>query len=518
MKTRTCSVIMAGIALCCSSMTVDAIEIKGNVRSATAENATIATEGELVPNIGDPVEVYFKLPGSDAEISVGSGKVTAVRGDSIEAKIDKATGTVSKDQLARITSGKPQKRGVISGAAASPATSASTASQSSPADGRDPSFAFIDLSKIFAEHPKRKDAEAKINEKRNAAKVEYDARASDYRKALDEYNALDRKISAAPKTEQAQLASERDDKLATIKDMERSIKEFAATRQKEMDGDAAKMRTEIVAEITAIVQRLGAPNINLLLDSSAQSAFGNPVVLHFPSEADMSDRVSSALEKKAPNPFKAMRPVEIAMVDVYRVYKSHNKAKPLEAKMAEAKNAKTDYDRQHLQYMSKNMHEIIVGEIMAAINTRTPSGSSSLLLNKGATCRSGLPFVMFSSVVPDHADEIIATVNGSGANQSSSAAWPTVSSATVKFGTLDETRMADAVPDIKSADTAAGKPLPELTVEKIKGAVAQAAGKAGLNVVFNTTGQSPHGAPLFLISRNLPDITEQVLTNLKMGK
>jgi hypothetical protein len=140
-------------------------------------------------------------------------------------------------------------------------------------------------------------------------------------------------------------------------------------------------------------------------------------------------------------------------------------------------------------------------------------------LNKGATSRSGLPFILFSSGVPDHADEIIATVNGSGANnESSSAPWPTISSAKVRFGTFDETRMADVVPDMKSADTTAGKPLPELMVEKIKGAVAQAAGKAGINVIFNTTGQSLNGVPLFLVSHNLPDVTEEVVTNLKAAK
>ncbi|HEY3165724.1 MAG TPA: OmpH family outer membrane protein [Candidatus Binatia bacterium] len=513
MKTRTGSAITAGIALFCWCTTVDAVEIKGTVRSATADAATIAIEGESAPNAGDPVEIYFRLPGADAEISVGSGKVTAVRDDSVEARIDKATGTVSKDQLARITSDKPKKR---SGTAAQSPATVPPDKQTVAGDGRNPGFAFVDLNKIFKEYPKTKAAEAKINEKKNAAKEEYDARAKDYRKALDEVNALDRKITAAPKTEQAQLASERDDKIATIKEMERSIKEFSDTRQKELQDDTMKMRNEIVAEITGTLQRLSAQNINLLLDLSAQSASGNPVVLHFPSEADMSERVSSALEKKAPSPFKAMRPLEIATVDVYRVYKSHNKAKPLEAKIAEAKNAKTEYDQRQLQYMSKNMHEIIVGEIMAAVNARITAESSPLLLNKGATCRSGLPFVMFSSGVPDHADEVIATVNGSGANnQPSSTAWLTISSAKVKFGTFNETRIADAVPDMKSADAVAGKPLPELTVEKIKGAVAQAAGKAGLNVVFNTTGQTLNGVPLFLLSRNLPDITEDVVAKLK---
>jgi len=84
-------------------------EIKGTVRSATKNTATIAIQGQLTPNVGDPVQIYFKLAGSDVEISVGSGKVTTVHPGSIEAKIDKATGTVATDQLARITSQNPKK-------------------------------------------------------------------------------------------------------------------------------------------------------------------------------------------------------------------------------------------------------------------------------------------------------------------------------------------------------------------------------------------------------------------------
>lgn len=104
---------IASIALFCCRTDVDAVEIKGTVRSATAADATIAAEGEFIPNVGDPVQVFFKLSGTDSEISVGTGKVSAVKADFIEAKIDKATGSVGKDQLVRITSQNPQNRSVV---------------------------------------------------------------------------------------------------------------------------------------------------------------------------------------------------------------------------------------------------------------------------------------------------------------------------------------------------------------------------------------------------------------------
>jgi hypothetical protein len=107
----------------CSAIAVGA-EIRGTVQTASGETATIAIEGESAPNVGDPVEIFFKLPGADEEISVGSGKVTAVNADIVEAKIEKATGTVSKDQLVRINSQNRQKR---TAALSTPAQTQSTA-------------------------------------------------------------------------------------------------------------------------------------------------------------------------------------------------------------------------------------------------------------------------------------------------------------------------------------------------------------------------------------------------------
>jgi hypothetical protein len=120
---RTCSALdflkkavpplVLATSLGTAAFSASAVEIKGTVGSATAATATISIEGDLAPNIGDPVEIFFKMPGVDEEISVGNGKVTAVNADAVEVKIDEATGTVSKDQLAKITSANPQKHSAV---------------------------------------------------------------------------------------------------------------------------------------------------------------------------------------------------------------------------------------------------------------------------------------------------------------------------------------------------------------------------------------------------------------------
>lgn len=88
-----------------------ATEITGTVTAVSGDSAIIAIDGDAWPNAGDKVEIFFKL--GDAEVSVGSGKVTETSAASVTAKVEKATGTVSKDQFARIDSGNAKKRPAV---------------------------------------------------------------------------------------------------------------------------------------------------------------------------------------------------------------------------------------------------------------------------------------------------------------------------------------------------------------------------------------------------------------------
>jgi hypothetical protein len=85
-------------------------EINGTVREASGNTATIITESDLVPNVGDKVEIFFKMSGTDIDISVATGRVTKIGVDSIEAEVEQATGEVARDQLVRIHSDTPAQR------------------------------------------------------------------------------------------------------------------------------------------------------------------------------------------------------------------------------------------------------------------------------------------------------------------------------------------------------------------------------------------------------------------------
>src|SRR5439155_691873 len=72
----------------------------------------------------------------------------------------------------------------------------------------------VDMQRAFKEYNKTKEAEAKINDAKNAARKEYDDRAQDYKKALDEINNLNKQLEspALSADKKTQTAKERDDK------------------------------------------------------------------------------------------------------------------------------------------------------------------------------------------------------------------------------------------------------------------------------------------------------------------
>lgn len=120
--------LLLAVVVCHRSAT--AADINGVVQSSTVKYATVTSTSNLVPTPGDKAKIYFKLPGVDSEISVATGHVYEITGPNIMVQIDQATGTVAKNQLVRITSTNPKKKGEVQAAAGSP-----SASPAKPAPG-----------------------------------------------------------------------------------------------------------------------------------------------------------------------------------------------------------------------------------------------------------------------------------------------------------------------------------------------------------------------------------------------
>ena len=159
---------------------------------------------------------------------------------------------------------------------------------------------YVDMNRAFKEYNKTKEAEAKINEARNAAKKEYDDRADSYKKALDDINKLNQQLDAPALSADAksQKAKERDDKINAVKNMEREINEFRQTRERQLQEQAVRMRDGIVKEITDVVlEKVKANNMDLVFDKSGVSLNGVPVVMYSRDNADFTSEVIAVLNK-----------------------------------------------------------------------------------------------------------------------------------------------------------------------------------------------------------------------------
>jgi outer membrane protein len=164
-----------------------------------------------------------------------------------------------------------------------------------------PKIGTVDMQRAFKEYNKTKDAEAKVNDAKNAAKKEFDDRTETYKKALDEINKLNQQLDAPALSAdaKAQKAKERDEKIASIKTMEREINEFRQTREQQLQQQAMRMREGIVKEITDIVlERVKTNGMELVFDKSGLSTNYVPVVLYSKDNADFTTEIITALNKK----------------------------------------------------------------------------------------------------------------------------------------------------------------------------------------------------------------------------
>src|SRR5436190_6866399 len=158
----------------------------------------------------------------------------------------------------------------------------------------------VDMNRAFKEYGKTKEAEKKINDARDSAKKEFDDRADQYKKALEEVNNLNKQLDAPALSADAktQKAKERDDKINNIKNMEREINEFRQTRERQLQEQAMRMREGIVKEITEIVMdRVKSQNMDLVLDKSGMSLNGVPLVMYARDNYDFTTDVVAALNK-----------------------------------------------------------------------------------------------------------------------------------------------------------------------------------------------------------------------------
>ena len=158
----------------------------------------------------------------------------------------------------------------------------------------------VDVERAFKEYNKTKDANQKAKDAANAARKEYDDRAEDYKKAIDEINNLNNQLEspALSADKKAQTAKDRDDKIAKIKNMEREISDFRQMRERQLQEQLMRMREGIVKEITDVVMdKVKANNLDLVFDKSGMSINRVPFLMYSNDNIDFTNDVIAVLNK-----------------------------------------------------------------------------------------------------------------------------------------------------------------------------------------------------------------------------
>ena len=175
----------------------------------------------------------------------------------------------------------------------------------------------VDMQRAFKDYNKTKDAEAKINDAKNAAKKEYDDRAENYKKALDEINNLNKQLEspALSADKKTAMAKERDDKIANIKSMEREISDFRQTRERQLQEQLMRMREGLVKEITdVVIEKVKAKSLDFVMDKSGVSINGVPVLLYSPENVDFTNEIIETLNKPGRATASTKKPAAAASV------------------------------------------------------------------------------------------------------------------------------------------------------------------------------------------------------------
>jgi outer membrane protein len=160
----------------------------------------------------------------------------------------------------------------------------------------------VDMDRVLKEYHKSKEAEAKLNEATKAAKKEFDDRVEAYKKALDEINKLNAQLEAPVLSADAKAAKakERDEKIASIKNMEREINDFRQTREQQLQQQMLRLREGIVKEIVAVVMERGkSRNLDLVFDKSGASSNRFSPILFSPDSMDFTAEIIAELNKKS---------------------------------------------------------------------------------------------------------------------------------------------------------------------------------------------------------------------------
>ena len=161
----------------------------------------------------------------------------------------------------------------------------------------------IDMNIVFTQYYRTKDAEAKLNEARAAAKKELDDRLETLKKSMDEINKINADLEKPESSKDAKdkATKGRDEKVNEARNLDREITEFRGTRERQLQEQFVRMRKDIIDDIMKIVNdKVKTAGFDLVFDKSGMSMGQIPVLVYSRNDLDFSKEIVDSLNKAAP--------------------------------------------------------------------------------------------------------------------------------------------------------------------------------------------------------------------------
>ena len=165
---------------------------------------------------------------------------------------------------------------------------------------QEPKIAFVDLDKTFNEYYKTKLADSQLKAQAEEFKGERKKLVDDFKKMQEGFDALREEAQNTALNEEvrSEKKAAAEEKLVEIREQESKIRRFDESRQKQLDEQSRRMRNRLVEEIQEVV-KIYARKENLLavLDSSANSLNGVPVVAYSDTKRDITASIINELNR-----------------------------------------------------------------------------------------------------------------------------------------------------------------------------------------------------------------------------
>lgn len=163
--------------------------------------------------------------------------------------------------------------------------------------------ATVNMAKVFENYWKKDQAQAAFDQRKAEFEKEGKGMMDDYNKTRDEYNKLldsanDQSVTPEAREKRKTAA---EDKLRELKTAENTIRTFKSTMDDQLSSQMKRMKDAILQDIrTAVTAKAKASGYAMVIDSSAESITGVPVLLYTNGDNDMTDSILSQLNAGAP--------------------------------------------------------------------------------------------------------------------------------------------------------------------------------------------------------------------------